>query len=580
MRRSLLALCLPLLLVGAAPATQPDESTPVPVLIEELGDARSVIREAATTQLIARGLAIRNDLIEASKSEDPEISLRAGAILRSFPWERPNDPPAVKQILIRYKVVLATQRAPIIQQLLKLPNDQGLDAIFRLLQEETDPRIRWTIVQSLRKSWSQDKSLDGVDTAKSLDVTANDPPILCTVAQAILPDQPQAAVALYLRAAQNADFSGNDDLGEIDFAVRNAIITCKSLKQYDQMAKFIRCRTQRTNAVRIAGVPDAVCELFALHARYGPLAGYAADCRQYSAYLLSPPILYTHAQLLLMHRHPLAASAVNRLALFSGSAQPVPHHEIGDFLQFNGWQRAAVGEFKQFLAIQSDDDSPQTKADLANAHFSLGNIYSSAEEHGLAATEIEQGLALIDQLPTAVNRMRGGRTFMGEDAKLDLKRDAIGQHFLDAVARNDPTEIAARLKELQAAKADDPEIVQEMVAQLTKAGDQNAADQLFTPIEAKLRADLAANPTSPQEMNSVAWFLARSGRKLDDALKFAEQAVAADPKNGALIDTLAEVHFQRGESKEAVALETKALAADPGRPELERQMRRFKSGKN
>lgn len=79
------------------------------------------------------------------------------------------------------------------------------------------------------------------------------------------------------------------------------------------------------------------------------------------------------------------------------------------------------------------------------------------------------------------------------------------------------------------------------------------------------RALVAAHPNDPVALNGLADALSRAGR-LTEARAVAEQAVALDPQNGMLLDTLGWVQFQQDEPAEAHATLGRALAALPDHP--------------
>ncbi|CAN5549990.1 hypothetical protein BH10PLA1_BH10PLA1_13780 [soil metagenome] len=592
MRRALLTLLLPAVCMagsGAVPSTQPalPIEPQVQALINDLGDLRSAVREDATKKLIDRGSAIRAALVEASKSDDPEVAARAVMIMRSWPWDRPNDPLKVKALLSRYKTLGRDQRPSMIGQLLNLPNNQGLEAVMRLLQEETDAHMRWSIVRVMRFMWtrqgtsvSPDITAARRDAAKKLDTTADDAPVLALAAAAWTVDNPQRSTTLYIRAARACDPSASpgQDQTEIDFVFNSAMTALWTAKRYDEFAGLLRLKAERPNPTLIAGVPEPVCDLFALHAKVGPLAGYAEDCRQYADLLLRPPLLYAQSYRAYREGHPIVAKALGELAFMGSGDDPLVHRAVGEFLQANQWRQPAVNEIQAYLALTKPDESLDSKTEVANAHLMLGLIHGSADEHLLAAKELEQGLAILEPLSAVLSRTRDGRTISGDDAKRDMQAEMQGHYLEDALERNDQTEVAKRIELLKGLSPTDPEVVQEMVAYLTKAGDTHTADKLFSPIEQQLNLRLSQEPTG-QSKNSLAWFYARSGRHLDRAKQLAEQAVGGDPGNAAFIDTLAEVHFQMGEVDEAIKIEQTALAAEPGRPEIEAQLRRFQKAK-
>lgn len=69
--------------------------------------------------------------------------------------------------------------------------------------------------------------------------------------------------------------------------------------------------------------------------------------------------------------------------------------------------------------------------------------------------------------------------------------------------------------------------------------------------EKVLRKAIDIDPASPNAYNALAWSLAVYGTNLNEALNLARQAVEADPQNWSYLDTLAWVHFRRGEWDQA-----------------------------
>lgn len=84
--------------------------------------------------------------------------------------------------------------------------------------------------------------------------------------------------------------------------------------------------------------------------------------------------------------------------------------------------------------------------------------------------------------------------------------------------------------------------------------------------EADFRAALQIRPDQPQILNYLGYSLVERGEKLEEALFMIEQAVAAQPQNGAIVDSLGWVLFQMGQYEDAVVhLENAAAleAVDP-----------------
>lgn len=100
-------------------------------------------------------------------------------------------------------------------------------------------------------------------------------------------------------------------------------------------------------------------------------------------------------------------------------------------------------------------------------------------------------------------------------------------------------------------------------------------------IESHAERLLALDHPSAQLLNDAAWLIATGRRSSDAALghadELAERAVReTDRLDPNLLDTLAEVQFQRGRADDAVDTIEEAIALAPGVPYFEEQRRRFR----
>jgi tetratricopeptide (TPR) repeat protein len=111
---------------------------------------------------------------------------------------------------------------------------------------------------------------------------------------------------------------------------------------------------------------------------------------------------------------------------------------------------------------------------------------------------------------------------------------------------------------------------------LDALGEHAKADDLFNSVYNKLDTICKKYPKSKSYLNDLAWMSACCSRRLDDALAASQAAVALDPTDYQMLDTLAEVHFRRGERDTAIATETHAMALSKD-PYLQRQLKRFQT---
>jgi hypothetical protein len=137
------------------------------------------------------------------------------------------------------------------------------------------------------------------------------------------------------------------------------------------------------------------------------------------------------------------------------------------------------------------------------------------------------------------------------------------------------------VRELEACTALIPghtDVLIHVLPALEKGGRKKTADELFDrcwQLHEKLAAD---HPNSAFAHNALAWLAAGCRRHLDKALEHGRKAVELAPDQAGYLDTLAEVHFQRGDKDRAVELMRKCLALDGKNGYYRRQLERFAAG--
>lgn len=121
------------------------------------------------------------------------------------------------------------------------------------------------------------------------------------------------------------------------------------------------------------------------------------------------------------------------------------------------------------------------------------------------------------------------------------------------------------------------ELALTLVPLLDEAGRKREAETVFELVDATAVARVAAFPESPGPRNDLAWLRAKCDRKLDEALADSDRAVAAEPESSAYVDTLAEVHFRRGNVERAIELAERCLELDPDGEHYRQQLDRFRA---
>ncbi len=108
-------------------------------------------------------------------------------------------------------------------------------------------------------------------------------------------------------------------------------------------------------------------------------------------------------------------------------------------------------------------------------------------------------------------------------------------------------------------------------------GDRGRADREFARVIHLYRAAIAADPGDVDSRNGLAWFYARHRVNLDEALRLADEAHRLAPDSWQVLDTLAEIHYERGDLSDACRMAREALESDPRNPYLKDQAARFQA---
>jgi tetratricopeptide (TPR) repeat protein len=74
------------------------------------------------------------------------------------------------------------------------------------------------------------------------------------------------------------------------------------------------------------------------------------------------------------------------------------------------------------------------------------------------------------------------------------------------------------------------------------------------------QAALQLEPNNSTILNNYAYSLSQRDIRLDDALRMASRALASEPENGAFLDTIGWIHYQREDYEEALGYIQKALS--------------------
>jgi tetratricopeptide (TPR) repeat protein len=186
-----------------------------------------------------------------------------------------------------------------------------------------------------------------------------------------------------------------------------------------------------------------------------------------------------------------------------------------------------------------------------------------------AADLIERGL---------VGSLRTGASFVEPVAYLNVP---AAVYALRARGHAQAGQVEQALAQTRTALAITPgniDLVIKVVPGLEKRNARREADNLYAESADRLAKLIDEYPHSAMLRNSFAWLSAGCKRRLDAALTHAKRAVELRPDDASVRDTLAEVHFRRGEFAQAIAQMEECLRLAPERAYFRKQLERFRAG--
>ncbi|HZN34179.1 MAG TPA: HEAT repeat domain-containing protein [Pirellulaceae bacterium] len=299
-----------------------------------------------------------------------------------------------------------------------------------------------------------------------------------------------------------------------------------------------------------ADVAAALEDWPAAAAKYGKLAG--PD----NSDLL---VVYLHGHALTKTGQEKEGKESLRLASLTALAPDV-RYAIALGLQERGLKELAAEQFEIVRRTALPDSSISV-----NAAQRVGNLVN--EEQPQRACDCWRQLHL--------HILNSNSNFLEAEGYLSLPQIMHKVRARAALAGGKAEEVAAELERCEKLLPGDVRLTVDLTPKLDGAGLRAIADQVFERSIASHRRVLEEFPGSPTFLNNAAWICARAQRQLDEGLALAERAVKAAPDEGSYHDTLAEVHFQRGDRDAAVAAARKAAELSPENKLFAKRLKHF-----
>ena len=193
--------------------------------------------------------------------------------------------------------------------------------------------------------------------------------------------------------------------------------------------------------------------------------------------------------------------------------------------------------------------------------------------------EYTKALRYFERVVTANPRFRAGyynlveaqmRSGKPKDAKQTLERAAARfpnrgflHEYMTAIVYVDLKEYGTAIKHYQSAETkaarNDPTRLDARF--YFQKGAALERDKQFARAEEAFRKSLKLNPNFAGALNYLGYMWAERGKNLNEAQQFIEKALRLSPGNAAYLDSMAWVLFQKGDAKNALKWQLKALKA-------------------
>jgi tetratricopeptide (TPR) repeat protein len=588
MRRFKVAGCAAFLLLAAVSTARSDdaldpfsmaEDPQIPKLISLLSDPDPSLRSDAVQKLIklgdSAGPALRREIATAP----PQVRCEIDLVLLHLPWLKPGDSDIMEKMFTGYADLDAESRCSSIDSWLGQYQNAAAPGFFRVLLNDPNPAVRWEAADALRLTLD-DEPVMATQLLQRLDGNqpphqdylppAENAPLLAAAGWGCRMIAPKRATALMEQARRMEQEHPSAFRGQLDFVFLWLVERANLVKDRGRVVSLFRQQAERTswNDDR---VPDAVTSLFAAQADYGPMPGFTQDLRSYQQYFTHPEMVYCLARLAQRQGKPVVADVLNDLAFLMSGTSADAHFMAGTFLSSHDWDQPAERELKWALNLSGGK--------AVNVYFQLAALADDRDDDLAAARYMETGLQKLPDPRELVQTNRFGQTSPWSS---DAAWAEVHWHYLRAARdAGDAAEAKVHLDKLLAMDQDvqilhkDPGMAADIVPALQSLNRNEEADRIFDAAYHDLREKVLAAPDEPMPKNNLAWLCACSGKKLDEAVALAGEAVAADPENAACLDTQAEALMRSGQPGKALEIETRALAAKPDDVYMEKQIKRF-----
>lgn len=558
-------------------------------LILELGDNQYANRVRAQAKLTELGLGAFDALHRAQDHDDIEIAMRARYLVRSMriQWALPDDPPAVRKLLSGYGERSNAERKNRMENLSKLPENQGVVALCRLVRYEANEPLskRAALLIMQQDPPKEAEKIDSVvqtlrkQVGKSRRTAAN---WMRAYAQTLV--DPESAVATWdkLTRAEEVTLSQFPKESSRDITrdvLRWQAAMLRELNRHDEGIAVIRRTLDLLEGTKqqLLDMIDWLVEREAWTVIDEIVDRFPVEFNKYA------DLVYRVAESQAKQGRQEQAEKTAARALAINPDDSRTHIESAIWLQRRGLIPWCEKEYRQVIKI-----SPAESRQHIYSCFLLSEILHD-QDRDLDAANVLQGVVEVMKQPQVMKDIKDG--FQREPggirsrmyyffAQHHARNNEQQKHreFLEKGIQEDPRDADVLIAMYRLPKADAAwkEKTQQAIAAAVKhfQGEVKRYETLFRQGDSPVQLDALRRQLASAN-NQLAWLAGNTNGDLDEALRCSQRSLELRPGSAGYLDTLAHCYYAKGDYQNAVKNQLEAVSKEPHSAQMQRQLKLF-----
>jgi len=563
-------------------------------LTEQLGHEDYFVRQRAQEELARYSFEAFDALTAATQHEDLEVAARARYLLRllTVAWTTKDDPEEVRKLLSDYEVQDGPQKLARMRALAALEGGRGTPALCRLVRFEQSPVLSKHAALALLEREGPGEP-PGEELCRQLETHlagSQRPAAKWLLAWPAFRRDPAAAVAEWAKSVEQEE----DLLHRRPSHTSTDIVAGLAHFQvawHRQLGQTEAALAAARVLIRLEkGDPDELIELLDWLIEQQAWAVVDEMAARFDdVFAENPVLLYTLADALLAQDKKSAAQRAADRALGvhpGGDVNDLRRHAItAQTLEERGQMRWAYQEFRHVI----HSGTPGSGLTVTVRRH-LSELLHDQGEHLKAGETLEELLAAMEKPPAdepgGDEPPRGADPFGArDDERIELDDETLAgfrarMNYFFACHYEERGDKPRQRVYLDKALATGEADIDVLIAcyKLPDAGPEYREKVLglIRAEAARLEENVADEPLISRWYNQYAWLVGNTEGDQDKALKYSKRSIELNPEYGGYYDTLAHVHFARGEYEKAVEVQTKAAELEPHSGLIARKLEVFK----